>query len=103
MLADDMIKIMEENKSGLWKKVTGEQAAIHACAGGLAFAAASSTMLEEAHGHIAAIYPEPVQFSGSLGKLVPVITNVGMLNEIERASMAFPVSKGEPHYFNWEG
>ena len=99
--ADEQYQIMSSNASGRWKKVSGSEATIHALDGGLAFAALPSHRLEEAHGHIAAIYPAGMQWSGSLGQDVPMVANVGKLDAEERASQAFPVAEGEPDYFVW--
>ena len=97
LLADDMVAIM--NAGGPWSKVDGETAAAHAQVGGLAFAAMSSYQLGEAHGHIAAVYPAPMQFSGSFNKKVPMVANVGKQDAEEKVSAAFPVALGEPDYF----
>jgi len=78
-------------------------AAAHALGGGLAFAAMSSGQLGEAHGHITAIFPAPMQFSGSLNKNVCMVANVGKQNGEEKVSQAFPVALGEPDYFLLEG
>ncbi len=100
-MADEQYQIMATNESGRWMKVTGSEATIHALGGGLAFAAMPSQRLGEAHGHIAAIYPAGMQYSGSLGKDVPMVANVGVQDREEKASEAFPVAKGEPDYFIW--
>jgi hypothetical protein len=102
-MADQQYTTMDDNASGLWLKVTGDAATAFAQLGGLAFACASSKMLGEAHGHIAAVYPAPMQFSGSLGKNVPVVANIGKTDTEEAESRAFPVAKGEPSYFVWNG
>ena len=99
LLADDMVRIM--NDGAPWEKVDGATATAHALAGGLAFAAMSSVELGEEHGHIAAIYPAPMQPSGSLGKDVPMVANVGKQDREEKVSAAFPVALGEPDYFIW--
>lgn len=101
LMADDQFSVMIANASGRWKRVSGQEAASWAMAGGLAFAAASSAMLKEAHGHIASISPEPCQFSGSLDTYVPMLCNVGMTDADEKTSLAFPVADGEPDYFTW--
>jgi hypothetical protein len=119
LIADDMVAIMKANKSGRWESVTGQQATLHALDGGLAFAAADSKALLEAHGHITLIRPESMQPSPSWGKDCPMVVNVGKgdpgqdLRPIDhhplqyqtkpnwncKVSQAFPVSKGEPGYF----
>ena len=100
-LANEQVEIMKNNDSGRWKEVTGSEATIHALSGGLGFAAMSSEELGEAHGHICPIYPVGMQHSGSLNKDVPMVANVGQQNAEEKVSQAFPVKKGEPHYFIW--
>lgn len=101
--ANGQCAVMLENASGLWAKAEGAAACAHAMAGGLAFAAMTAAQLGEEHGHIASISPEPMQWSGSLGRSVPMIVNIGRQDADERASMAFPVAKGEPDYFTWSG
>lgn len=101
--ADDQCAVMLGNASGLWAKVGGTEACAHAMAGGLAFAAMTAAQLGEDHGHIASVSPEPMQFSGSLGKEVPMVTNIGRADLDEKESQAFPVAKGEPDYFTWGG
>lgn len=101
LMADDQHALMIANVSGCWKKVTGQEATIHALSDRLAFAAMSSIQLGETHGHIAAIYPVGMQWSGSLKKDVPMVANIGKENKEEKVSQAFPVSKGEPDYFTW--
>lgn len=100
--ADEQYQIMNSNATRRWKKVTGQEATIHALGGGLAFAALPSQRLGEAHGHIAAVYPVGMQASESLKKDVPLVANVGGTNGLVRVSKAFPVAKGEPDYFVWE-
>jgi hypothetical protein len=101
LLADDMVRIMDSNDSGRWMSVDGPSFSAHAMNGGLGFAAMSSSRLGEAHGHIAAGYPAPMQESGSLGKAVPMVANVGRQEGEEKVSKAFPVSLGEPDYYIW--
>lgn len=84
-----------------WTKCTGQEATIHALSGGLAFAIMTSIELGELHGHIAAIYPVGMQWSGSLSKDVPLVANCGKQNGEEKVSQAFPPSRGEPNYFCW--
>lgn len=102
LMADDQYKVMSKNVSKRWAKVAGMTSAAHANFGGLAFAAMTSEMLKEFHGHIAAIYPAPMEFSESLQKAVPVVANVGKSNLKEKESMAFPVAQGEPDYFIYD-
>lgn len=99
--ADQIHAMMELNASGRWVKVGGSQATQHALSGGLGFAIATSKMLEEQHGHVDAVYPAPMQFSGSLQTYVPIVANIGVTDVEEKESQAFPVAKGEPDYFIW--
>lgn len=99
--ADEQYQILSADTSGRWKKVEGSEATIHALDGGLGFAAMPSHRLGEKHGHIAAIYPAGMQASGSLGKDVPMVANVGKQDREEKVSEAFPVKMGEPDYFIW--
>jgi len=100
-LANDMIKIMRGDRR--WTNVfsNGTKAHYHACAGGLAVAAIAM----DGHGHVACVAPSPMCFSGSLGRYVPMIMNVGKNEAIGghsqycRVSQAFPVAHGEPEYF----
>lgn len=101
--AEQQYAVMSENKSGLWKKSNDSDAVNWALSGGLAFGAMTAEMLGETHAHIAAVYPSPMQFSGSLNKNVPCVANVGQKNAEEKESLAFPVSKGEPDWFIWNG
>ncbi len=99
--ADEQYSIMRDNVSGCWRQVYGVEATLHALDGKLAFAAMSSAQLHESHGHIAAIYPVSMQRSGSLGKDVPMVANVGTQNGEVKVSQAFPPAKGEPEYYTW--
>lgn len=102
LLADDMKAIMVANASGKWTSAIGSVATVHALNGGLALAAMSSQQLNAQHGHITAIYPVIMQFSGSLQKFVPVVAGVGgVVNSVEKVSEQFPVALGEPDYFIW--
>jgi hypothetical protein len=97
MDADEQYAVM--NGGGDWRKVCGSEATIHALDGGLAFAAMTDAQLEETHGHIAAVYPEGMQASGSLGYDVPLVANVGKSVGVMRSTGAFPPSMGEADYF----
>lgn len=101
MMADAMVALMAENASGRWRVVDGPQASIHALSGGLCFAAMTSEQLDEAHGHICAVYPVGMQSSGSLGHDVPMVANVGVCLAEEKSSQAFPVLRGEATYYAW--
>lgn len=101
LMADEMIALMERNESGCWSTGSSSEAAIHALSGGLAVAAKTSEELDEAHGHVAVVYPAAQQRSGSWNKDVPMCANVGKRNGEEKVSEAFPVSKGEPVYYLW--
>src|SRR6185312_11935366 len=98
-MADEQYQVMAANASGRWKKVSGTDATLHALDGGLAIAALPSQRLGEAHGHVAAVYPIGMQWSGSLGHDVPMVANVGKRVGLMRSSEAFPVADGEADYF----
>ena len=120
LLADAQYAVMTANASGKWQKVPGCAASLWAQDGGLAFAAMTSSMLTERaeqaavkaglpipppeqHGHIASISPEPMQMSGSLGRPVPLVINIGKTDADEKESAAFPVACGEADYFTYLG
>lgn len=100
------------------KKVGAADAVLHALDGGLAFAVMTSAQLREKHGHIAAVRPEGMQRSTTVGFDVPIVANVGRGDPAAplvatarkgvktkrnwncRASSAFPMKeKGAPDYF----
>lgn len=122
LTADDMIKIFLENKSGKWWVLTapdgGREATLYALNGGVAIGFMSSARMQETHAHVAVVYPESMTKSGSLGRDVPILTNIGrgdpdapLVNATGnkrtrpnvrcKASAAFPVSKGECDYALW--
>lgn len=79
-----------------WRRVTGIQASLHALAGGLAIAAKQYPR----NGHVAVVAPRPVAWSGSWGRSVPYVANVGRPpNAVKKVSEAFLVASGEPDYF----
>ena len=102
LMAEDMGLIMARNESGCWAKATGEEATAHALIDGLAFAFMFAEQLKEVHAHIAAVYPETMQMSGSLGREVPVVANIGKTVGVIRSSQAFPVAAGEASYYIWK-
>lgn len=100
MMANDLHDYLEKN----WRKDTGARAQAHAEKGGLAVASKKYPV----HGHLAPIFPTgSMAFSGSWGKLVPYVGNVGKTVGVMSTSHAFPVkdSSGnplpEPEYFLW--
>jgi hypothetical protein len=103
LMADDIYQVMLTNESGKWDKVDGSDATIWALSNGLAIAALPSQTLKEAHGHVAVIYPLGMQMSGSLGRDVPMVANIGKTVGVMRSSEAFPVSDGEADYFTYAG
>ncbi len=68
-----------------WRSDTMERAAAHALKGGLAFA----VLVDYPHGHITAIYPDPMEQSGSWACEVPIVANVGRENKRCKLSAAF--------------
>jgi hypothetical protein len=103
LMADEIYSTMVNNASGKWQKVDPSDAAIWALSNGLAIAAMSSSMLGEAHGHVAGCYPVGQQFSGSFNGDVPVLANVGRTVGVMKSSEAFPVAKGMPSFFTYAG
>lgn len=101
LMADEQYQVMARNSNGNWKKVSGSDAAIHALGNGLAVAGLPSQTLDEAHGHVAVLYPIGMQLSASLGHDVPMVANIGKTVGVMRSSQAFPVDKGEAEYFIW--
>ena len=91
-LANDMIDCMENNPA-LYLKVSGEEAAAMAIIGGLIIAGQKD---DSGHGHVAAVYPGPTDYSGSWAKDVPVLNNIGKTVGVLRASQCF---KTEPTYY----
>lgn len=67
----------------------------HAANGGFAFAGKKA----QPHGHVAAVFPGPLVYSGSWKMSVPVLANVGRKNGLMPTSMAFPVKDGPPYFF----
>ena len=101
LMADEQYQIMDTNASGRWQKVLGQEATLHAMDGGLAVAGLPSHRLGEAHGHVAVVFPQSMEASGSLGHEVPVLANVGRTVGVMKSSAAFPVVDGEADYFVW--
>lgn len=95
MMARQMITAICEKNSG-WLVCEGKQAADYALRGG--FAISFMSMAPEPHDHVAVVYPAAMQASGSLGKFVPMVANIGKKNEIMKSSGAYPVAKGEAKY-----
>lgn len=94
MTANEQVAHVEAN----WKKADAQEAHAHAARGGLAVAA--KTFPE--HGHMAVCYPMmSLAASGSWGKPVPWVANIGKTNGVMATSKAFPVSSGEPSYYCW--
>ena len=67
----------------------------HAANGGFAFAGKRG----EKHGHVAAVFPGPLVYSGSWKRSVPMLANVGKSNGIMPCSMAFSVKDSPPDYY----
>lgn len=88
-LANQMIAYLEQDPT--WRTDSLERAADHANRGGLALMAIS----EEPHGHLCAVAPLPMAYSGSWGCRVPMVANVGpsKYHGIVRASVAFSAAK----------
>ena len=120
LMADDMGRIMRDNKSGLWRTMSGAEAALWAINGRRAMGFMSCAQMSEDHAHIVWIYPKEMNLSGSLKKLVPWCANIGKGNPSEplrsisfkestrpnwicKTSQAFPVATGEALYYGFTG
>jgi hypothetical protein len=62
------------------------------------YIAIASHFNQSGHGHCAVIYPKKMEISGSYGRPVPFIANVGHINGILKVSQCFKL-EDEPHYF----
>ena len=103
LMADEIYQVMLTNASGKWAKVDPSDASIWALSNGLAIAGLPSQRLGEDHGHVAVCYPLGQQFSGSFNTDVPMVANVGKTVGVMKSSGAFPVAKGMPDFFTWNG
>lgn len=93
LCANDMVDRMRASLR-LWTPVSGEVATARASVGTLVVAAQGNPC---GHGHVAPVYPAGMEKSGSWGKFVPVLSNVGVKNAILRASQCFAK---EPLYYS---
>ena len=82
-LANDMIDLLAVTPG--WVEDTIERAHRHAMRGGLAFLC----LTDYPHGHLAAVYPAPMEPSGTWGEDVPVLSNVGQKNGIMKTSAVY--------------
>jgi|GEM_PF-3129952 len=107
LMANDMIDFMRS--STRWERVDGSVACARASQGVLVVAAKGSDTAN-GHGHVAAVYPAPAEMSGSWGKEVPMLNNIGrpfkpkppfseedLKNRVLKASQCF---RTEPEYFS---
>lgn len=88
-----MVEIMKEK----WRLLDSPKAAHYRALHG------GELVIAGAGNHVAVIYPAPMQLSPSLGVWVPMVANVGKTNGLMRVSSAFPVAKGLPDFFVWQG
>lgn len=108
LCANDICDYMR-NSFTRWTKVTGEVACARASQGILVVACRHSDTAN-GHGHIAAVYPAPMQNSGSWGKDVPMLNNIGrpfkpkppfteedLKNRVLKSSQCF---RKEPDYYS---
>ena len=99
LCANDMVDYMR-NSATAWTEVTGEVACARASQGILVVAAQGN---DSGHGHVAAVYPAPAEHSGSWGKDVPMLNNIGRpnkkgeANQVWKASLCF---RTEPKYYS---
>ena len=82
-LANDMVGFLACCPG--WNEDTIERAHRHAICGGLAFLA----LEDHPHGHIAAVYPAPMEDSVTWGEQVPMLANVGRENGIMKTSKVY--------------
>jgi hypothetical protein len=70
-----------------WREDSIDRAHTAAMRGGLAFL----TLLDQPHAHLCSVAPLPKEFSGSWNELVPIVANIGPLQDsgFVRASKAF--------------
>ena len=93
MLANDMCDHFRDSSD--WQKIDGYSATSRAMQGILVIACQKGPR----HGHVAPVYPSPMEYSASWQKEVPILSNVGKDNVLQRASKCFQT---EPtHSFNF--
>jgi len=108
LMANDMCDYMR-NSFTRWTKVSGEVACARASQGILVVACRRSDTFN-GHGHVAVVYPAPMQNSGSWGKDVPMLNNIGrpfkpkppfteedLKNRVLKSSQCF---RKEPDYYS---
>ena len=95
LMANDMCDFMHDNPSQ-WEPVNGDAATARASQGMLVVACQQ----EAGHGHVCPVYPASQQLSGSWGKTVPMVSNVGKTVGVMRVSQAF---RTEPDYYAYKG
>lgn len=88
MDANAMVALMKNS----WRQVDGKLAYEMAMDDKLVIAGVA----EARHGHVAVVFPEKMQYSGSWKKDVPMVANVGKHNGVMRTSQAFNI---EPTYY----
>ena len=90
LMANEMIDFMRESPD--YAKINGDAACARASQGILVIACQQ----EEGHGHVCPVYPATMEMSGSWGKTVPMVSNVGRTVGVMRVSQAF---KTEPDFY----
>jgi len=86
-----------------WQEVTAQKAVDAAMAG--YFVLGWSPILEETHGHVVIIAPEPMEMSGTFGGFVPMCASIApspFLNRIMTIAEAYRVAN-KPRFFQWQG
>lgn len=105
LTADTICSVLSHSYPA-WTTCTGQEAQDQANSGGLAMAAAASTLLsqwsgeDEYHGHVAIVCPGQMVQSEHWGKPAPTIANVGIKNAIMGANWAF---RKEPLFYLYNG
>lgn len=92
IMANAMCDFMRDHPES-WTKVDGNTACARASQGILVVACQK----ENEHGHVAAVYPSPMETSGSWQKEVPMLNNVGKDVGVMRCSKCF---RTEPDYYS---
>lgn len=90
ILANHMIDKMRAE----WVRISPEKAVELAKGNEIAIAAWKND--QNGHGHVAVVAPMDMDKSGSWGKPVPFVGNIGKTNDFMLVSKAFPV---EPEYY----
>ena len=95
LMARSMIEVVKARKTG-WLICESKQAVDFVLRGGLGVS--FMEFAPDPHDHVALIYPAKMEASGSLGREVPMVANIGKKNAIMKSTGAYPVARGECRY-----